>query len=76
MIFNTDYENEVGEHRVAVYFDGKMNSAYIFDSLPVRPFPQNIIKKLSKICDKIYNINPQHYIYYNGLIFLCVGSTV
>ena len=62
MIFNTDYENEVGEHWVAVYIDGKMKSAYIFDSLPVRPFPQNIIKKLSKICNKIYDINPQRYI--------------
>ena len=30
MIFNTDYENEVGEHWVAVYIDGKMKSAYIF----------------------------------------------
>ena len=58
MVFNTDYENEVDEHWIAVYIDGKMNSAYIFDSLPVRPFPQNIIKKLSKICDKIYDINP------------------
>ena len=62
MIFNTDYENEVGKHWVAVYIDGKMRSAYIFDSLPVHPFPQNITKKLSKICDKIYDINPQHYI--------------
>ena len=62
MIFNTDYENEAGEHWVAIYIDGKMRSAYIFDSLPVRPFPQNIIKKLSKICDKIYDINPQCYI--------------
>ena len=62
MIFNTDYENEVGEHWIAVYIDGKMNLAYIFDSLPVHPFPQNIIKKLSKICDKIYDINPQRYI--------------
>ena len=32
MIFNTDYENEVGKHWVAIYIDGKMNSAYIFDS--------------------------------------------
>ena len=62
MIFNTDYENEVGEHWVAVYIDGKTQSAYIFDSLPVRPFPQNILKKLGKICNKIYDINPQRYI--------------
>ena len=62
MIFNTDYENEVGEHWVAVYIDGKMQSAYIFDSLPVRPFPQNILKKLGKICNKIYDINPQRHI--------------
>ena len=39
-----------------------MSSAYIFDSLSVRPFPQNIMKKLSKICNKIYDINPQRYI--------------
>ena len=39
MIFNTDYENKVGEHWIAVYIDGKMRSAYIFDSLPVHPFP-------------------------------------
>ena len=63
MIFNMDYENEVGEHWVAIYIDGgKMKLAYIFDIFPVHPFPQNIIKKLSKICNKIYEINPQHYI--------------
>ena len=62
LIFNMDYENEVGEHWVAIYIDGKMRSAYIFDSLPVRTFPQNIIKKLSKICDKIYDLIPQCYI--------------
>ena len=61
MIFNMDCENEVDEHWVAIYIDGKMKSAYIFDSLPVRPFPQNIIKKLNKICNKIYDINPQRY---------------
>ena len=62
MIFNMDYENEVGKHWVAIYIDGKMKLAYIFDSLPVCSFPQNIIKKLSKICNKIYDINPQRYI--------------
>ena len=35
MIFNTDYENEAGEHWIAVYIDGKMNLAYIFDSAPI-----------------------------------------
>ena len=70
MIFNTDYENEVSEYWVAIYIDEKMQSAWIFDSLPVRPFPQNILKKLGKICDKIYDINPQRYIL-QCLIFLC-----
>ena len=62
VIFNTDYENEVGEHWVAVDINENAQSAYIFDSLPVRPFPQNILKKLSKIRNKIYDINPQRYI--------------
>ena len=39
-----------------------MKLANIFNSLPVHAFPQNILKKLSKICDKIYDINPQRYI--------------
>ena len=32
MIFNTDNENELGEHWVSVYIDGKVQSAYIFDN--------------------------------------------
>ena len=71
MIFNTDYENEVGEHWVAVYIDGKLQSAYIFDILPVRPFPQNILKKLGKIIIKIYDINPQRYILHRPDFPLC-----
>ena len=62
MIFNTDYENEVGDIGSAIYIDGKMRSAYIFDSSPVHTFPKNIVKNLSKICNKIYDINPQCYI--------------
>ena len=60
MIFNTDYKN--GVYIDAVYIDGNMQSSYIFDSLTVRQFPQNILKKLGKICNKIYDVNPQRYI--------------
>ena len=74
MIFNTHYEDEIDEHWVAVYIDGKMQSAYIFDSLPVRPFPQNIFKKLA--IKSTILILSSTYMYYNGLIFHCVGPTV
>ena len=69
MIFNTDYENEVAGHWAAVFINGKMKSAYIFR------FHKNIIKKLRKSAIKS-TILIHNAIYYNGLIFLCVGSIV
>ena len=71
MIFNTEYENEPGEHWVGVYIDGNMRAGYIFDSLPVRPFPQNVLNKLGKICDKVFNVNRERYVLQDPNFPLC-----
>lgn len=61
MIFNTDYANEAGEHWVAVFIDGQNETGYIFDSLPLRPFPNNVLHKLAKICTLVHNVNPDRF---------------
>ena len=71
MIFNTDYKNEPGEHWVGVYIDGNMRTGYIFDSLPVRPFPQNVLNKLGKICDKVFDVNYERYVLQDPNFPLC-----
>lgn len=58
MIFNTDYTNEVGQHWVAVFLDRK---AYLFDSLPDRPFPGNVLRQLDQVCDNVVDVNPQRF---------------
>lgn len=62
MIFNTHYQKQPGEHWIAVFVDGSTQSAYTFDSLPVRPFPQEVMHKLSKICNNVQDINPQRFL--------------
>lgn len=62
MIFNTDYAYAPGEHWIATFIDGPTRLAYFFDSAPSRPFPQNILKKLNSLCDRVENTNPQRYI--------------
>jgi hypothetical protein len=61
MIFNTDYTNEPGEHWVAVFIDGPQQVAYTFDSLPSRPFPQNVLHKLGQFCISVRDTNPQRH---------------
>lgn len=71
MIFNTDYTNEVGEHWIAVYIDGPEETAYLFDSLPDRPFPQIVLNRLRKCVNTIHNINPHRYIVQQREFPLC-----
>lgn len=71
MIFNTDYVGEAGEHWVAVFIDSARKEAYFFDSLPDRPFPQNVLHKLGKIGLAIYNTNPQRHQFQQRLFPLC-----
>lgn len=59
MIFNTDYTFEAGEHWIAVFIDGEV--AYLFDSLPDRPFPQNVLLKLGQGGFTVRDTNPQRY---------------
>ncbi len=71
MIFNTHHSTEQGEHWVAVYVDGTAQEAFIFDSLPVRPFPQNILNKLGKICKNVINVNDNRIIFQHPGFPLC-----
>lgn len=61
MIFNTDYTYEAGEHWVAVYIDGQRKTAYLFDSLPDRPFPQNVLHKLGRMGVTVIDTNPHRH---------------
>lgn len=61
LIFNTHYTNQVGEHWVAVYIDGPRNAAYLFDSLPDRPFPQNVLSRLGKMNISAHDTNPARH---------------
>ena len=47
MTFNTDYSNEPGEHWVSVFINGCTQEAFIFDSFPIRPFPQSVMKQVA-----------------------------
>lgn len=71
MIFNTQYHNEEGEHWIGVYVDGTAREAHLFDSLPLRPFPQDILHHLGKICVKVYEVNPQRHVLQHPLFPLC-----
>ena len=71
MIFNTEYLAQPGEHWVAVYVDGESQSGIVFDSLPVRPFPQLVLNKLGKLCVSVYNANPERYILQHPEYPLC-----
>jgi hypothetical protein len=71
MIFNTDYPNEPGEHWVAVFIHGPLRKATLFDSLPDRPFPSNVLHKLGEVCDAIVNCNPQRHQLQNRNFPLC-----
>lgn len=71
MIFNTHFENDVGEHWVGVFIDGETQTAYTFDSLPLRPFPQNVLHKLNKICVYVRDINPHHFMLQHPAYPLC-----
>ena len=71
MIFNTHFENDVGEHWVGVFIDGETQTAYIFDSLPLRPFPQNVVHKLNNICVSVQDINPHHFVLQHPAYPLC-----
>ena len=62
MIFNTHYKKQPGEHWIAVFIDGSTRTGYIFDSLPVRPFPQHILHRLNKICNIVHDVNPQRFL--------------
>jgi len=62
MIFNTHYENEPGEHWVAIFIDGSTKEGFFFDSLPVRPFPQNLLYNLGKLCTRVYEVNHQRHL--------------
>ena len=62
MIFNTDYENEPGEHWVAVYINGQTKTAFCFDSMPLRPFPSEIRSNLCKICDRVLMVNRNGFV--------------
>jgi hypothetical protein len=61
MIFNTDYANEVGQHWVAVFLNKNNQKAYIFDSLPDRPFPGNVLRKIDQVCDYVADVNAQRF---------------
>ena len=71
MIFNTEYATEAGEHWLAVYIEESSQTAFLFDSLPVRPFPQQILGKLQNVCKNIINTNPENYILQNPEYPLC-----
>jgi hypothetical protein len=71
LIFNTDYPLEAGEHWVAVYIDGPKGVAYVFDSLPVRPFPQNVLHKLGKMGILVRDANPGRYNFQHPEFPLC-----
>jgi hypothetical protein len=71
MIFNTDYPLEAGEHWVAVFIDGSKRIAYLFDSLPVRPFPQNVLHKLGKMGVSVRNTNPERFNFQHPDFPLC-----
>jgi hypothetical protein len=71
MIFNTDYPLEAGEHWVAVFIDGLKRTAYLFDSLPVRPFPQNVLHKLGKMRVSVRNTNPERFNFQHPDFPLC-----
>ena len=69
MIFNTEYASQRGEHWIAVYVDGK--NAFYVDSFPMRPFPQRVLVKLTKLYDKVENVNREGFILQNPLSPLC-----
>ena len=71
MIFNTHYQNQAGEHWVAVYIDGSTHTAYTFDSLPTRPFPHNVLVRLGEICVRVHNTNPQRFMLQHPAFPLC-----
>lgn len=71
MIFNTHYRNEAGEHWVAVYIDGATHEGFIFDSMPLRVFPKNVLSKLNRVCDVVHNINKGHFVLQHPLFPLC-----
>ena len=71
MIFNTQFEEQPGEHWVAVYIDGTTQEAFIFDSMPVEPFPQTIRSRLSMMGTTIRNTNSDNIILQNPLYPLC-----
>ena len=57
MIFNNEHASQLGEHWLAVRVDGERRRASIFDSMPVVPFPNEILRKLGEVCDEIINTN-------------------
>lgn len=69
MIFNTDLATQSGQHWIAAYVDGV--DAYVFDSLPVEPFPDRVLQKLSKICKNVYNANPDAIFFQDSRFPLC-----
>jgi hypothetical protein len=71
MIFNTDYTGEAGEHWVAVFIDGPKEKAFVFDSLPVRPFPLEILHKLKGMDVSVSDANPMHHIFQHPEFPLC-----
>jgi len=71
MIFNTHFQDEPGEHWIAVYIDGSKQEATLFDSMPLRPFPQLIRDKLSKLWCTIRNANPDNIVFQHPEFPLC-----
>ena len=69
MIFNTQYGTESGEHWVVVYVDG--TNAFYFDSYPARPFPHVVLSRLTRIYDKVENVNPEGFVLQNPTAPLC-----
>ena len=71
MIFNTQYETQPGQHWIAVFINGTMQEAYLFDSMPLQPFPQLIRSRLSKLATTIHNTNPDNLVLQDPTSPLC-----
>jgi hypothetical protein len=71
MVFNTDYENEAGEHWVAVYINRQTKTGFCFDSMPLWPYPSEIRSNLCKICDRKLMVNRNGFVVHHPDYPLC-----
>ena len=71
LIFNTHFDTQPGEHWVAVFIDSELSKAFLFDSLPLRTFPQEITSWLRSFCDQVVHENEDLFVLQDPSFPLC-----